>query len=290
MAYLDTISEMVQGRFENAQEYAASAWTYASEYLGTLTDLVQTFTPDFIDLEFDMEAININDYTPDKPTDFPATVEDKIATDLAAGGSGLGADIEDAIYDRDEARRALVNEARYDEILNRHSSRGWNVPPGSMSASLQEEMIEQTRASAEFSRDVMIKEAELAQANDHFITTSALEYFARQVALYEADVRLMAVKMDGAIKSYDVQMQHETNRITVQLKEAEVNLQTILEAYRVQIEAIRAGGNIYAQLAASAMSSVSAAAQMSFRGGYDKNYNESVSRSYSESHVYHYNA
>lgn len=288
MFYLDTITSLVEGRFISAQDYADSAWTYASEYLNALADLIRTFTPDFIDLDFDITPININDYTPDRPTDFPALVQDKIETDLAAGGSGLDEDTEQAIYDRQQARQDLINEKRYDEVLGRWSTRGWNMPPGVLSAALQEEMLEQTRAEAEISRDVMIKQAELAQANDHFITTSALDFFGRQVGLYEADVRLMAAKIDGEIKSYDVQMQHETNRITVQLKEAEINLQTVLEAYKVQIEAIRAGGTIYAQLAASAMSSVSAAAQMSFRGGYDKNYNESVSRSYSESHTYHY--
>lgn len=286
MAYLDTISEMVEGRLENAQEYAASAWTYAEQYLGALTDLIQTFAPDFIDLDFDMEPININDYTPDRPIDFPALVQDKIETDLAAGGSGLDADTEQAIYDRQQARQDLINEKRYDEVLGRWSSRGWNTPPGALSAALHEEMLEQTRAEAEISRDVMIKEAELAQANDQFITTSALNFFGHEVGLYQADTQLMSAKIDGEIKSYDVQVQHETNRITIQLKEAEVNLQTVLEAYRVQIEAIKAGGNIYAQLAASAMSSVSAAASMSFSGGYSKNYSEGVSQSYSERHTY----
>lgn len=286
--YLDTITDTVTGQFLDAHNYANSAWDYAKQYLASLETLIKNFTPDFIDLDYDIEPITTDPYAPDRPTSYDEYVKEFIEDDVDAGGTGLSTTVEQAIYDRDEARRELIDEARYQEALEGFSSLGWNIPPGALEGRLAEDRLEKTRADAEFSRDVMIKQAELAQANDHFIKQLAVEFHKGKIQLYSADVSWSSAQVDAAIKSYDVQQQHETNKVTLMLKEAEVNLMVLMENYKVQGEAIRAGANIYAQLAASALSSVSASAGLRYSGGYNHNYSESTSRSYSESHVYHY--
>jgi hypothetical protein len=289
--YLDQITSTIQGQFDSAKEYAASAWAYASAYLENLATFIKNFTPNFIDLDFDIEAINVENYTPQRPSELGDQIMAELMGELAEGGSGLDEDVEQAIYDRAQARQDITNERTYDEALSFFASRGWVVPPGALDAKLTEAKTEQTRADAELSKDVMIKQAELAQQNQHFIIQSALAGLGQEVALYAADVTWSTARIDAAIKSYDVWMQHETNRIQIMLREAEINLNILLENYKVQTEAIRAGAQIYAQLAASAMSSVSAAAQMSYHGGYDYNQNDQnqTIRSYSEAHHFNYN-
>jgi hypothetical protein len=287
--YLDQITSAVQGRFDSAQEFAEAAWNYAAAYLANLTALIQNFTPSWIDLDFDIPPINISAHTPNRPTELSGLLKEKLTEDLEAGGTGLDEDVEQAIYDRAQARQDLINERVHQEALELWASRGWTIPPGALAGRLEEATIEQTRADAELNKDVMIMQAQLALDNQHFILTSALTYFGNEVQLYDADIRLASVQIEAEIKSYEVQMQHEINIINLLLKQAEINLNVLLENYKIQTEAIRAGAQIYAQLAASALSSVSAGAQMSYRGGYDYSYNDSTSRSYSESHTHYYN-
>ncbi len=92
--------------------------------------------------------------------------------------------------------------------------------------------------------------------------------YGLQLQGYDSSVRLAATKIDAEVKTYDTQMSHETNRVQLMLKEAEINLQAALESHKIHVEALKAGANVSAQLAASAMSSVSAAAQLSYDGGH----------------------
>ena len=52
--------------------------------------------------------------------------------------------------------------------------------------------------------------------------------------------------------------------------QAKINLEELTRLHYIQVEAIKAGATISAQMAASALSSVAAGAQLSFRGGFEE--------------------
>jgi hypothetical protein len=72
------------------------------------------------------------------------------------------------------------------------------------------------------------------------------------------------------------------------LKEADLNLAAALRAHDIQVDAIKAGANVSAQLAASALASVSASAGLDYRGGYDHTTSQRSSESYSTEHRHKY--
>ena len=89
------------------------------------------------------------------------------------GGTGLGTDVEDAIWARARARKNLENERVYDEANEYFSARGHDIPPGALSGRLTEALKEQARATAQINYEIMIEQARLAQSNtQHALTTS----------------------------------------------------------------------------------------------------------------------
>jgi hypothetical protein len=120
---------------------------------------------------------------------------------------------------------------------------------------------------------------------------SLARVYGAGVEAYRADVQLAGVKIDADIKSYDVQSRHEQARLELALKQAAQNLEAAIKNHELQVEALKAGASVSAQLCASAMSSVSAAAQMSYRGGYDTNYSyDKTKRDPETKHFYNYSA
>lgn len=90
-----------------------------------------------------------------------AALEDYIEN----GGTGLGADVEAAIWARARARKDLENERVYTEALEYFSARGWDIPPGALGGRLVEVLKEQTRANAQINYEILIEQARLAQSN-----------------------------------------------------------------------------------------------------------------------------
>jgi hypothetical protein len=91
------------------------------------------------------------------------------------GGTGLGEDAENAIWERARAR-TLVEIARAREQIERtFASRGWTMPPGSLQAAVTEAIIEETRANADINDKILIEQARLAQANSQFLLTTAAQ-------------------------------------------------------------------------------------------------------------------
>lgn len=93
-----------------------------------------------------------------------SSLESVLATNLA-GGTGLSAEVEQAIYDRDAVRRDLASDQQLQEIQYAFTGRGFDLPSGAFVSALQQEMQSRTLAHQEASRDVMIKAADLEQKN-----------------------------------------------------------------------------------------------------------------------------
>lgn len=103
--------------------------------------------------------------------------------------------------------------------------------------------------------------------------------YGYQIGAYNADVDFASKKIDADIESYKAQSEQVTNRVAIMLKEAQVNLDASLQQHGIQVEVAKAGTNVLAQMAASSLASVSAAAQMSYRYDYNRSQSESTSES-----------
>jgi hypothetical protein len=111
-----------------------------------------------------------------------------------------------------------------------------------------------------------------------------LSAYGLQLQGYDSAIKLAAVKMDADVKSSDIRLSHENNRVQLQLKENEINLSMALDTHKIQVEALKSGANVSAQLAAAAMSSVSAAAQLSYSGSHGYSDSDSLSTQHIYTH------
>jgi hypothetical protein len=98
----------------------------------------------------------------------------KIAADLAAGGTGLGATIEADIWNRAKARTVVENGRVRDQLESGIAARGFTLPTGALQAAIAEAIIEETRANSDINEKIAIEQARLAQENNKVQLDSAI--------------------------------------------------------------------------------------------------------------------
>lgn len=131
-------------------------------------------------------TISIPSYTLIAPTDelsydepvYQSDLQDALKAALEDfiknGGTGLGSDVEAALWTRLRARQAILNERTYNEAEEYFASRGYTIPPGALGGRLTEALAEQTRADALLNDEITIKQAELARAQSEFTMQAAI--------------------------------------------------------------------------------------------------------------------
>jgi hypothetical protein len=224
----------------------------------TLEEVVMGALGELPDEPGDMPAV---DFAYDESTYYSAltTYISSLLTDwVQNGGTGLDADVEEAIWDRERGRRELKNEAMYDEAETYFSSRGFTLPPGALSGRLLEIQKEISRDETEVNNNISVAQAELAQKNTQFAVTSGLnldqvqrEHFnqvsnrllerakvAVEIILraYESKVTTYAAR----IEAYKKQVDAEVAKVSaaVSLNEGKVrNYVAQIDAYRARITA-----------------------------------------------------
>lgn len=97
-------------------------------------------------------------------------------TAMLNGESGLPRAIEDAIWERGRSRIGKDYLALTQTVASEMSSRGFSVPNGVMVARLDEAKFAGHSATAGFSRDVAIRQAEIAIENLRFAMTMAANH------------------------------------------------------------------------------------------------------------------
>ena len=183
-------------------------------------------------------------------------VRAKLHTDITEGGTGLDADVEAAIFDRANDRLEYQLSSDYNAELSNFETWGFDLPDGILAANLREVLGEGTRRVAELNRDILVKQAELAQENTHFALTSGLthenqlmDFFIKQVdfafraakATWDAALELFRGKVDefnARMAGYKVQGD---------VFEARVRSGNLLiDRYRVQMEGAKIAGELNA--------------------------------------------
>lgn len=109
---------------------------------------------------------------------------------------------------------------------------------------------------------------------------SIVRVYGSKVAMYEADTKVAAVDLDAQSNQIKMRIAQATQEVELLLKSAEVGLQNAARYHTLQVEALKTGASVAAQVTASAMSSVHAQASVGISG------NASDSNSYNDSTSY----
>jgi hypothetical protein len=183
------------------------------------------------------------------------------------GGTGLAANIEQAIFDRAREREIRTVQDAIDG-LERMETMGFAFPPGVYLDSRLKIQTEYGKVEAGLSRDIMIKQAELELSNvqealklaiaaeGQFMDyTSKVEQrifeatkYATEAAvqIYNAEVQAYAAKLDAyktTVQIYEARIRGELAKVEVykarvaaEQTKAEVNT-AIVQQYKVQVDA-----------------------------------------------------
>lgn len=166
------------------------------------------------------------------------------------GGTGLGAEVEDALWERGRARQELINERTYSEAEEYFASRGYTLPPGALGGRLSEALTEQARADSQLNYEITIEQARLAKAQsessinaaislegqdkDQFnnIANRALDYAKSAIQviidLYNAKLQGYVAEMEGT------KLEVEAEKIRVDA--AVAANKSVTDVYTAQIE------------------------------------------------------
>lgn len=171
---------------------------------------------------------------PTYTSDLKDAVEAKLLSDVENGGTGLASDVEDAIWERTRER----DERDYNEASTKldslWSGKSFSLPNGVLVEAHQELINRDKDQRTERNRDILIKQAELAQTNTHFAITSSLSL--EQLELNHANqVYNRALEAEKATIEFGIAYHN--------LKIADYNIQ--LERYKAQ--AVEQGSRLDAE-------------------------------------------
>lgn len=138
-----------------------------------------------------------------------------------AGGTGLPAAVERAIWDRARSREASIARAEEATVMRNGEALGYAFPPGVLAQQLREAQVATAGRLAELNRDISIKQADLEQSNLKDAIAAGMQL---EEKLIDQSLRLEQLAFDSsraaaenAVQMHNAQVQH---------------LQTLLQAYQ----------------------------------------------------------
>ena len=144
----------------------------------TREDLIDIDVPTFPDIPtFDEDApddefsYNENEYQ----STLLDNVKDSLTTWIIDGGTGLSTEVEEAIWERARSRLAEEWERATDDVMGYWSARGFNLPTGPLQAALRRVNNDFQQKLDDLNREILIKQAELAQNNTQFAHTMSVQ-------------------------------------------------------------------------------------------------------------------
>jgi hypothetical protein len=234
----------------------------------TLEDIVFPAAPVIVLPEFEGEVpaevwdmpANFSYSEANYGSDIWADLLAKVLNDIRNGGTGLGALIEDELYDRALARQEKENQRLYQETEDYFEARGFFLPVGAMAGRLTEIAREISRNNTEINSKIMISQAELAQTNTHFMITKGVElegmlrdFFNQQaVRAFKAAKTIATVgieifnanvnKFNAKVQAYQAQAAVYESRVKAAMTQAEI--------YKTQIGACEVMSGVQRNLVA----------------------------------------
>jgi len=182
----------------------------------------------------------------DYDSDLMQALRTKLLTDLQNGGTGLGAAVEQAIWDRALERQEVQTEKTYNEGLYLWASKGHSLPQGALVSRLAEIRARIDQLNEDLNNDILIEQAKLAQEytilNIKEVINWEKTYMGHlnnvQQRAFEAAVKTveMAILIYNAkIAAYNAQL--EAYKTYAQVFEARIRAEIAkVEIYKAQVE------------------------------------------------------
>lgn len=190
-------------------------------------------------------------------SDVADALRTKLYNDVTLGGTGLSAEVEQAMWDRALTRLNVELAKVHNQVLTNWEAWNCEMPDGVLSSALQEVAFEDTRNRLDLDRDILFKQADLAQQNTHFAITSGLVHekqlmdYTNQVnqrALEAAKARLQATVDIFNVKVLAYNARLEGYKALAQVFETRVRAELAkVELYRAQIEGAKIHGDLQMQ-------------------------------------------
>ncbi|MCE7740238.1 MAG: hypothetical protein GPJ50_12760, partial [Candidatus Heimdallarchaeota archaeon] len=197
---------------------------------------------------------------PSYSSDVWADLLSKVLNDIRNGGTGLGAIVEEELYDRALARQETENERLYQETEDYFEARGHDLPPGALAGRLFEAGREISRSNTRLNAEIMINQAELAQKNTQFMVDKGIQlegilrdfFNAQANRAFEASKLIAQIgvdifnaqvnKFNGRVAAYQAQAIVYESRVKAALTQVEI--------YKGQIEACKVISDVQRNLVA----------------------------------------
>ena len=309
---------IIDEKFEDGRAYAISALGTATQVMNDIRTIASELNAIDVDVQLnDVTPPTIDDFTevaptaPDLATNFPTapsdselqtSIEAKLTTMLAGESQAIPSSIQDAILAKDSERDAQILEDSLDKISDEWSLRGFSLPNAMLVSNLAQAITEHGNKRTDKSRDILIKNWELSDANIRFAIDKGVIFLLQRVQIYQAEVSAEASRIDAIvrkylgelesyktraqvhsalaeidIKSFDAELRYEIARAELLMKNADIDIKNFDVMYNLRLEAMKGIGAINAQVVAGALSSVSASAQISASNSADYNFSSNPS-------------
>lgn len=157
-----------------------------------------------------------------------ATLLARLITDLGSGATGLDPTVEQAIWDRADARLTVQEAKDQTEIESYFSSRGFSLPAGAMAGRLQEQINERARNRTDLNDKILIQSSELAQKNSQFIIGVARELkkdlLSNEMEVFAARSAAQTEKNKALVGKYEIDVKAVELEVRAAIAEVEANL------------------------------------------------------------------
>ena len=206
-------------------------------------------------------------------------VEDKMLSDIQTGGTGISADVQNAIWNQAIERDAIALNDAIIQLEDQYAHKGFPVAPGQMRKDRQDLIERFTATRSETNRTVVVKIADLAQKNTQFAIDEllkgedlhiryAIAFADRMLAVAKATsdaaiawINAQVVQFNARLEAYkaDAQVFEELLRAEVQKIEifrteleaakiqGDLNLQQV-EIYKARVSALQVGAELYSAM------------------------------------------
>jgi len=234
--------------------------------LEALLEVVVPIAPSLENLSF-TEAAPTADLTAPEPmfvynegtyqSDLADAIKTKLYNDVTLGGTGLGADVEAAIWARALSRLDVELVKAYNQVLTNWEQWNMEMPDGVLSSALQEALNEDARNRLDQNRDITIEQARLAQQNTQFAITSGM-VFEKQIMDYTNQVAQRAFEaakfqVQAVIDAFNLKVNAfnarlEGYKVLAQVFEARIRAELArADIFKTQMEGAKLQGELQMQ-------------------------------------------
>jgi hypothetical protein len=233
----------------------------------------------------------------DDAEDLNEAIRQKLLNDITNASAAIPDSVRDAIFNKDVERSLLVHHDNLDTISEEWSKRRFILPDSVLMTLISQAEIEYSNKRLDVSRDLTIKDFELTDTNIKFAVERGIAWYGMRVETYkalvqaeisrvEAIVRTFVAEVeayrgeaavytalvDTKIKKFDAEVKQVMVRADLLMKKAELDIKNHDMLNQIKLEGFKAIGAIASQVAAGALSSVSASAHISASNSASYNY------------------